>query len=70
MSGAAGAALKPVAPQAPDVVLRIASVPGQLKFDQTELTVAPGQLVEISFTNPDAMQHNTIHPSTKGAERV
>ena len=60
MSGAAGAALKPVAPQAPDVVLRIASVPGQLKFDQTELTVAPGQLVEISFTNPDAMQHNFV----------
>jgi len=60
MSGAAGTALKPVAPQAPDVVLRIASVPGQLKFDQTELTVAPGQLVEISFTNPDAMQHNFV----------
>jgi azurin len=60
LSGAAGAALKPVAPQAPDVVLRIAAVPGQLKFDQAELTVAPGQLVEISFTNPDAMQHNFV----------
>ena len=47
LAGAAGAALKPVAPQAPDVVLRIAAVPGQLKFDLAELTVAPGQLVEI-----------------------
>jgi azurin len=60
LSGAAGAALKPVAPAAPDVVLRIAAVPGQLKFDLAELTVAPGQLVEISFANPDAMQHNFV----------
>jgi putative membrane-bound dehydrogenase-like protein len=56
----AGAALKPVAPQAPDVVLRIAAVPGQLKFDLSELTVAPGQLVEIVYSNPDAMQHNFV----------
>ncbi len=60
LAGAAGAALKPVAPQAPDVVLRLASVPGQLKFDLTELTVAPGQLVEIVYSNPDAMQHNFV----------
>jgi uncharacterized protein len=59
-TGAAGATLKPVAPQAPDVVLRIAAVPGQLKFDQSELTVTAGQLVEIVFTNPDQMQHNFV----------
>jgi uncharacterized protein len=59
-AGAAGASLKPVAPAAPDVVLRIAAVPGQLKFDLSELTVAPGQLVEIVFSNPDAMQHNFV----------
>jgi putative membrane-bound dehydrogenase-like protein len=59
-TGAAGASLAPVAPQAPDLVLRIAAVPGQLKFDLSELTVAPGQLVEIVFTNPDAMQHNFV----------
>ena len=60
LAGAAGAALKPVAPAAPDVTLRLAAVPGQLKFDVTELTVAPGQLVEIVYTNPDAMQHNFV----------
>jgi putative membrane-bound dehydrogenase-like protein len=60
LAGAAGAALKPVAPQAPDVVLRLTAVPGQLKFDLTELTVAPGQLVEIVYSNPDAMQHNFV----------
>ena len=31
-----------------------------MQFDKTELTVAPGQLVEIVFTNPDAMQHNFV----------
>ena len=60
LAGAAGAALKPVAPAAPDVVLRLAAIPGQLKFDLAELTVATGQLVEIVFTNPDAMQHNFV----------
>ena len=41
-------------------MLRLAAVPGQLKFDLSELTVAPGQLVEIVFSNPDAMQHNFV----------
>ena len=31
-----------------------------MKFDLTELTVAPGQLVEIVFVNPDGMQHNFV----------
>jgi uncharacterized protein len=31
-----------------------------MKFDKTELNVAPGQLVEIVFTNPDTMQHNFL----------
>ena len=70
LAGAAGAALKPVAPAAPDVVLRLTAVPGQLKFDLTELTVAPGQLVEIVFTNPDAMQHNFVLGATGALEAV
>ena len=41
-------------------MLRLARVPGQMKFDLAELTVAPGQLVEIVFSNPDAMQHNFV----------
>jgi azurin len=35
-------------------------VPGQMKFDRADLTVAPGQLVQLVFTNPDVMQHNFI----------
>jgi putative membrane-bound dehydrogenase-like protein len=69
-AGAAGAALKPVAPPAPDLVLRIAAVPGQLKFDLTELTVAPNQLVEIVFSNPDAMQHNFVLGATGSLEVI
>jgi putative membrane-bound dehydrogenase-like protein len=46
--------------QAPDVTIRLSVTPGEMKFDKTELTVAPGQLVEIVFTNPDSMQHNIV----------
>ena len=70
MAGAAGTALKPVAPPAPDVVLRITAVPGQLKFDLAELTVAPGQLVEIVFANPDAMQHNFVLGAVGSMEAI
>ena len=55
-----GAALPAVAPQAPDVAVRLSVVPGQLKFDKAELNVAPGQLVEVVYTNPDVMQHNFV----------
>jgi uncharacterized protein len=70
LAGAAGASLKPVAPQAPDVTLRIAAVPGQLKFDLAELTVAPNQLVEIVFSNPDAMQHNFVLGASGALEAI
>lgn len=44
----------------PDVVVRLGVIPHQLKFDKSELTVAPGQLVELVFTNQDVMQHNVV----------
>jgi putative membrane-bound dehydrogenase-like protein len=59
-AGAAGAALPPPAAQAPDVILRLAVIPGQMKFDKTEFTVTPGQLVEVVYTNPDLLQHNFV----------
>jgi len=31
-----------------------------MKFDLSQITVAPGQLVEIVFANPDLMQHNFV----------
>ena len=58
--GAAGAALPAIAPQAPDLVVRLSVIPGQLKFDKAELNVAPGQLVEVVYANPDVMQHNFV----------
>jgi uncharacterized protein len=63
-AGAAGAGLPPVAQPAPDMVVRLAAVPGQLKFDKTEINAAPGQLIEIVFTNPDVMQHNFVLGTT------
>jgi putative membrane-bound dehydrogenase-like protein len=70
LAGAAGSSLKPVAPPVPDITLRIAAVPGQLKFDLTELTVAPNQLVEIVFANPDAMQHNFVLGASGALETI
>jgi azurin len=59
-AGSAGTALPPVAAAAPDTVIRLGVIPGQMKFDRSELTVNAGQLVEIVFTNPDQMQHNFL----------
>src|SRR5262249_36927722 len=59
-AGAAASALPAIAPQAPDLVVRLSVVPGQLKYDKAELNVAPGQLIEVVFTNPDVMQHNFV----------
>lgn len=61
-SGAAGApaSLPPVAVQAPDVVIRLGVIRGQMKFDLSELTAVAGQLVEVVFVNDDEMQHNFL----------
>jgi putative membrane-bound dehydrogenase-like protein len=61
-AGAAGApaSLPPAAVQAPDVVLRLGVVRGQMKFDASELAAVAGQLVEVVFVNADEMPHNFV----------
>ena len=59
-ASATGTLPETVVRAAPDVVIRLSVTPGEMKFDKTELNVAPGQLVEIVFTNPDTMQHNFL----------
>jgi putative membrane-bound dehydrogenase-like protein len=56
----AGATLPPVASQAPDVVIRLTALKDQMRFDLPQITVAPGQLVEIVFANADLMLHNFV----------
>ena len=71
MPPAANATLaEPVVKAAPDVVIRLSVTPGEMKFDKTELTVAPGQLVEVVFTNPDAMQHNFLLAAPSSLQAV
>jgi azurin len=41
-----------------------------MKFDKAELTVGAGQLVEIRFTNPDAMQHNFVLGQAGALEQI
>ena len=59
-SAGAPASLPPAAVQAPDVVLRLGVIRGQLKFSLTELTAVAGQLVEVVFVNDDEMPHNFV----------
>jgi azurin len=40
--------------------LTLTVIPGQMKFDQTLLTVRAGQRVALTVANPDAMQHNVV----------
>lgn len=59
-SAGAPAALPPAAVEAPDVVLRLGVVRGQLKFSSSELAAVAGQLVEVVFVNDDEMPHNFV----------
>jgi putative membrane-bound dehydrogenase-like protein len=59
VTGAAGATL-PVVAAVPDVVLQLGVIANEMKYSATELTVAPGQLVEIVFVNGDQMPHNFV----------
>ncbi len=45
-------------------------VPGQMKFDRTAITAAPGQLVQLVFVNPDVMQHNFVLGAAGALEQV
>jgi putative membrane-bound dehydrogenase-like protein len=58
-TGAAGATLPAVAP-VPDVILQLGVIANEMKYSLPELTVAPGQLVEIVFVNADQMPHNFV----------
>ena len=57
---ATGTLPEPARPRRARRVIRLSVKAGEMQFDKTELTVAPGQLVEVVFTNPDAMQHNFV----------
>ena len=54
----------------PDVTITLTVVPGQMKFDKTALNVAPGQLVQLVFVNPDVMQHNFILGAQGALEQI
>ncbi len=54
----------------PDVIVQLSVVPGEMKFDKTAFTVAPGQLVQLVYSNPDPMQHNFILGASGSLERI
>lgn len=46
--------------EAVDHEVELGVLPGQLRFDQEELAVAPGSKVKLTLVNIDAMQHNFV----------
>jgi uncharacterized protein len=50
--------------------IKIKAVREAMKFDIKEFTVKAGQTVEITFENPDAMQHNLVIVKPKMMEKV
>jgi azurin len=46
--------------EAPDRTIELHAVRQQLAFDETELTVEAGSLIEFVYTNDDLMQHNVV----------
>jgi putative membrane-bound dehydrogenase-like protein len=45
---------------APAMELNVSVLKGQMKFSLPDFTVKPGQLVRLTLTNPDEMQHNMV----------
>jgi len=50
--------------------IKISTIKEAMKFSLKEFTVKPGQLVEIAFENPDAMQHNMVFTKPGMLEKV
>jgi uncharacterized protein len=50
--------------------IKIKSVQEAMKYDLKNFTVKAGQTVEITFENPDAMQHNLVIVKPKSMEKV
>ena len=44
----------------PALEMSISVLRGQMKFSLPDFTVKPGQLVRVTLTNPDEMQHNLV----------
>ncbi|WP_304233861.1 PVC-type heme-binding CxxCH protein [Jiulongibacter sediminis] len=66
-------AWKVIEPQKTDEnvkVVTIKAVREAMKYDLTEFTVKAGEMVELVFENPDAMQHNLLIIQPNSTEKV
>ena len=53
--------LRPAAARAiTPIVVELTAVPSKMAYDKKEFSVAPGQVVQINFHNPDALEHNLL----------
>jgi len=68
-TGAAAATLPTVA-AVPDVVIQLSTVPNEMKYATTELTVQTGQTVEVVYSNPDQAEHNFVLAAPGSLQQV
>ena len=52
------------------IQLKLSVIKNQMKYDKTELVVEAGKAVEITFENPDLLQHNLLIIEPGSLERV
>jgi azurin len=50
----------------PDVDLTLKTLPGEMKYDQSDLKVKPGQKVKLTLQNQDQLPHNLVVINKKG----
>ncbi|HMP31707.1 MAG TPA: CARDB domain-containing protein, partial [Saprospiraceae bacterium] len=62
--------MEAIKPDANAKLITIKAVREEMKYDIEEFTVKAGQTVEITFENPDAMQHNLVLVKPKMMQKV
>lgn len=53
----------------PDRTIHIKTVPGQMRYDLSEIEAEPGEKLKIIFDNPDDLQHNLLFLSIDKADK-
>jgi azurin len=56
----APASAAPSRPQAPVKIIKLKTMTAQMKYDQNEFTVRPGENVKLTFENGDDLPHNIV----------
>jgi azurin len=51
-------------------IIRLSVTPGQMKYDQPEITAKAGKPIALVFNNPDVLQHNVVISKPGSMEKI